>query len=68
MRSMALLDRTETLLRHALNQGRSLRELAPEDGPVEYEWLKKFSAGKVKDPSVNRIQALHDRLVELESR
>jgi len=41
----------------------SLRQIARECGDdVDYEWLKKFSAGKIDDPSVNRIQTLHDRL------
>lgn len=62
---MALMDRTLTLLERAVAAGRTLREIAPEGGDVEYEWLKKLSAGKIADPSVNRIQALHDRLTQL---
>jgi hypothetical protein len=42
--------------------GTALRVIAPDGGDVEYEWLKKFSAGKISHPSVVRIQALHDRL------
>jgi hypothetical protein len=61
---MSLLENTQALLAQA-TETKSLREIAPEGGPVEYEWLKKFSAGKIPDPSVNRIQALHDRLVSL---
>lgn len=60
-----LLEQTETLLVAALDAGMSLRDVAPKEGPIEYDWLKKFSAGKIADPSVNRIQALHDRLAEL---
>lgn len=62
IRAMTLLDRTTELLDKALAAGASLRELAPEGGDVEYEWLKKFKAGKIDDPSVNRIQTLHDSL------
>lgn len=65
---MQLLERTTDLLRKALDAGASLRELAPEGGDVEYEWLKKFNAGKIDDPSVNRIQALHDSLLKRLSR
>lgn len=60
---MSLLESTQDLLKKALSGGASLRELAPEGGEVEYEWLKKFKAGKIDDPSVNRIQALHDQLL-----
>jgi hypothetical protein len=59
---MSLLDATTALLQKELAAGATLRELAPDGGPVEYEWLKKFSSGKIDDPSVNRIQALHDSL------
>lgn len=62
---MALLENTVQLLDQAIAAGKSLREIAPEGGPVEYEWLKKFSAEKIPDPSVNRVQALHDRLREM---
>ena len=61
---MSLLERTNTLLEKAIAAGASLRELAPDGGEVDYEWLKKFSCGKIADPSVNRIQALHDSLVK----
>ena len=62
---MNLFRTTSLLLQNALMRGLSLREIAPEGGDVEYEWLKKFAAGKIADPSVNRIQALHDRLTGL---
>lgn len=65
---MSLLSVTKTLLRQKLSSGVSLRQLAADCGPdVDYEWLKKFNAGKIDDPSVNRIQALHDRLAALSS-
>jgi hypothetical protein len=66
MRVMTLLESTIKLLQQASDKGISLREIAPADGPVEYEWLKKFYAGKIDDPSVNRIQALHDRLSKMD--
>lgn len=62
---MSLLEKTKSLLKKALKSGVSLRQLAEECGEdVDYDWLKKFKAGKIKDPSVNRIQVLHDRLAE----
>ena len=62
---MTLLEATHELLNQALKAGVTIREIAPEGGAVDYEWLKKYRQGGVKDPSVNRIQALHDRLHEL---
>lgn len=48
--------------------GASLRQLAREsDGEVEYDWLKRFAAGDIGDPSVNRIQRLHDALARLKN-
>lgn len=29
---------------------------------IPFYWLKKFSGGQVKDPSVNRVQALYEFL------
>lgn len=65
MAPMTLLDVTRELLVEITEEGSSLRAVAPDGGPVEYDWLKKFSAGKIPDPSVNRIQALHDRLLQM---
>lgn len=63
---MSLLEQTQQLFKRALEAGLSLREIAPEnDGPLNYEWLKKFAAGKIPDPGVTRVQALHDRLALL---
>lgn len=59
---MSLLEKTVSMLELRLKD-RSLKQIARDcDGDVDYEWLKKFSAGKIDDPSVNRIQALHDCL------
>jgi len=49
-----------------VKQERSLRQIALEsEGRVEYDWLKRFANGSIPDPSVNRIQALHDALRSL---
>ena len=63
---MNLLPATLDLLKRARASGVSLRDIAPDGGAVDYEWLKKFSVGKSAHPSVNRIQALHDRLVAMQ--
>lgn len=68
MSPMSLLEQTESMLNNLLASGTSLRQIARDCGEdVDYEWLKKFSAGKIDDPSVNRIQSLHDRLLGLKN-
>lgn len=63
---MSLLEQTESMLEHLVKSGVSLRQIARDCGDsVDYEWLKKFKAGKIDGPSVNRIQTLHDRLLAL---
>ena len=57
-----LLDATRKLLDAAIAE-KSLAEIARDAGPpVAYDWLKRFAAGEIDDPSVNRIQHLHDHL------
>lgn len=57
-----LLDRTRELLDEASEL--TLAEIARAAGPpVAYDWLKRFAAGDIPDPSVNRVQALHDFLL-----
>lgn len=64
MSPMALLETTRSLLADITNSGTSLRQIALEfEGEVEYDWLKRFATGEIKDPSVNRVQALHDCLL-----
>lgn len=62
---MTLLAKTKDLLRSAREE-RSLRQIAAESGGrIEYDWLKRFAAGDIDDPSVNRIQELHDQLTPI---
>lgn len=64
---MTLLERTQRLLAERLEQGKSLREIAAESGgKVSRDWLTKFAAGKIENPGVNTIQALHDTLASAE--
>lgn len=61
-----LLDATRDLLEAVTSRETSLRAIARGAGPpVEYDWLKRFAAGDIDDPSVNRIQHLHDHLLTL---
>lgn len=53
-----LYQRTLELLRKS---PATLREIS-EETALGYEWLRKFKAEKIPDPSVNRVQQLHDFL------
>jgi hypothetical protein len=33
-----------------------------KEANLPYFWLKKFKAGEIKDPSVNRVQSLYEYL------
>lgn len=56
-----LLSKTRALL-EATNI--PLRQIAEGAGaPVTYEWLKKFAGDYQSDPTVTRVQTLHDFLV-----
>lgn len=57
-----LLDRTFELLEKC---ELPLKQIATKSN-LGYEWLKKLKAGDIPDPSVNKIQALHDALVKIE--
>jgi hypothetical protein len=60
---MSLAKTTADLLR-AVRIRHSLADIAKQSsGAVDHEWLKKFAAGKIADPSVNRIEALHSVLI-----
>jgi hypothetical protein len=64
---MPLFDLTNSLLKKALSSGLTLRDIAARSGGrVDYEWLKKYNQWTTKDPSVNRIQALHDTLMSMQ--
>lgn len=59
MEQAPLFERTIELLE---NCELSLAEIANMSG-LGFEWLRKLKADKIKDPSVNKIQELHDFLV-----
>jgi hypothetical protein len=61
-----LLTKTRALLEAS---DLSLREIAEGAGPpVSYEWLKKFAGDYQSDPTVTRVQTLHDFLARRRSR
>lgn len=59
MEQPPLLQKTLELLR---NCDLPLTEIATKSN-LGLEWLKKLKAGSIPDPSVRRIQRLHDFLV-----
>jgi len=54
----SLHSRTLDLLKQS---GVPLPEIYKETH-LPYYWLKKFSSGEIKDPSVNRVQRLYEYL------
>jgi hypothetical protein len=59
MAQPSLLTKTMDLLE---NCELALAQIALKSN-LGVEWLRKLRAGKIPDPSVNKIQALHDFLV-----
>lgn len=37
-----------------------LPDICAEVPDIDYSWLSKLTQGRIKDPSVNKIQALYD--------
>ena len=64
---MTLLESTRKLLDSATRSGLTLWEIAKQsNGTVKFEWLRKFAEEDgVKNPTVTRVQALHDCLKKL---
>lgn len=57
-----LLSKTRSLLADC---DLPLKEIAAGAGePVTHEWLKKFAGDYQSDPTVTRVQRLHDFLVK----
>jgi hypothetical protein len=66
-RRMSLLETTQRLLSKA-TRTYSLRAIADRSGgAINYEWLKKFAAGKIDNPGVTTIEDLHKTLHALNS-
>ncbi len=63
---MLICDQPGTLLTSTLallkEDPRPLLTLYEETG-IPYHWLKSFSAGKIQNPSVNRIECLREKLL-----
>lgn len=58
--STSLLEQTKTLLQ---TRRQTLNQIAT-GANVDYSWLAKFSQGRIPDPSVRKVQAVHDYLSE----
>lgn len=56
----ALYDRTLSLLKNCPDP---LPDIAIA-AKLPYYWLKKFSSGTIKDPSVNRVEKLYEYLAK----
>lgn len=53
-----LLEKTLKLVR---DEPRGLLAVAQKT-EIPYHWLRKFAAGKIPNPSVNRVQKLFEKL------
>jgi hypothetical protein len=61
-----LLSKTRKLLSEC---DLPLREIAAGAGePVTHDWLKKFAGDYQSDPTVTRVQTLHDFLAKRKSK
>jgi transcriptional regulator with XRE-family HTH domain len=58
----SLVDRTKKLLK-AVRGKLSLRELA-EQTSINEHWLRSFACGRADNPSVQRLEKLHNYLTE----
>jgi hypothetical protein len=57
--NISLLEQTRALLD---NRGDITLVQIAAGAEVDYSWLTKFSQDRIPDPSVNRVQAVHDFL------
>lgn len=58
MATPLLLDKTKELLN---STGADLTDIAIETS-VTYDWLVKLKGNRIKDPSVNKVQAVYEYL------
>lgn len=58
-----LLERTLLLLKKAQENGVTYLEIYQET-QLRPNWLSGIATGKIADPSVRRVQALHDYLAK----
>lgn len=54
----SLMERTRSLL---TSDARSLPQIFVDTG-VPFYWLRNFATGKLRNPSVNRVQYLYEQL------
>jgi hypothetical protein len=63
MSDETLMEKTRRLLH---DSGRSLpavyADMRNDGSDITFYWLRKFSSGTIKDPSVNRVEELYRHL------
>ncbi len=57
----SLMERTRELLKTTAPKETDLYKVHSATG-LPFYWLRKFAAGTFKNPSVNRVQYLYERL------
>ena len=60
-------DRPQSLLtttRQLIKQDRRTLNMISQATAVPFYWLKKFSAGEIPNPAVNRVQYLYEFLTQ----
>ena len=60
MATPLLLDKTKLLLKQSMLEPVVIAAVAN----VSYDWLIKLKSDKIKDPSVNKVQAVYEYLSE----
>ena len=56
----SFMDKTRRLLKESDKSLPDIHaELHAQGSDITYYWLRKFSSGDVKDPSVNRVEGLY---------
>jgi len=60
-----IYDKTFAMIRS--RQNLTYMQIANESG-LSYHWVQKFACGAIKNPTLSRIQKLHDYLLQAENR
>lgn len=59
----SLMEHTRRLMRESKQStGEIYAGMLAQGSDVTYYWLRNFSAGRTKDPSVNRVEELYQYL------
>ena len=60
--TQSLFEQTLKLIKHR-PASVSIKQIARDTG-ISYNWLSSFHQEKIPDPKFNRLQTLHDYLIE----